>query len=84
MEVSHLQYADDTLCIGTPSIENLWTLKALLQGFELASGLKINFTKSCLIGVNVQSEFMDMACNFLHCSQGSLPFEYLGLPPDWG
>jgi len=79
VEVSHLQYADDTFCIGTPSVENVWTIKALLQGFELASGLKINFAKSCLIGVNVQTDFMDMAYNFLHCSQGSLPFRYLGL-----
>jgi len=80
VEVSHLQYADDTLCIGTPSVDNLWTLKALLQGFESASGLKINFAKSYLIGVNVQADFMDMACSFLHCSQGSIPFRYLGLP----
>ncbi|GAU39090.1 hypothetical protein TSUD_321610 [Trifolium subterraneum] len=25
--ISHLQYADDTLCIGEASVENLWTLK---------------------------------------------------------
>jgi hypothetical protein len=41
--ISHLQYADDTLCIGEPSIDNLWSLKAILRGFELASGLKVNF-----------------------------------------
>ncbi|PNY15940.1 ribonuclease H [Trifolium pratense] len=29
--VSHLQYAYDTLCIGEASIENLWTLKAILR-----------------------------------------------------
>jgi len=46
----------------------------------MASGLKINFFKSCLIGVNVPNEFMEMACNFLNCSEGSLPFKYLGLP----
>jgi hypothetical protein len=78
VEDSHLQYADDTLCIGTPSVDNLWTNKALLQGFESASGLKINFAKSCLIGVNVQTDFMDMACSFLHCSQGCLPFSIFG------
>ncbi|PNX79577.1 ribonuclease H, partial [Trifolium pratense] len=38
--ISHLQYADDTLCIGEASVDNLWTLKAILRGFELASGLK--------------------------------------------
>lgn len=55
-------------------------LKALLRGFEMASGLKVNFSKSCLIGINVDREFMDMACNFLNCNEGTLPFKYLGLP----
>jgi hypothetical protein len=63
-----------------PTVENLWTLKALLQGFELVSGLKINFHKSSLIGVNVPLDFMEAACRFLNCREGSLPFNYLGLP----
>jgi len=46
----------------------------------MASGLKVNFHKSSLIGVNVQRDFMKAACNFLHCGEGSLPFKYLGLP----
>jgi len=78
--VSHLQYSDDTLCIGVPTVENLWTLKALLQGFELASGLKVNFHKSSLIGVNVPWDFMEAACGFFNCRQWALPFNYLGLP----
>ncbi|MCI28315.1 LINE-1 reverse transcriptase like [Trifolium medium] len=41
--ISHLQYADDTVCIGEPSVENLWSLKAILRGFEMASGLKTWF-----------------------------------------
>lgn len=78
--ISHLQYADDTLCIGEASIENLWTLKALLRGFEMVSGLKVNFNKSCLMGVNVSADFLEMASNFLHWRVGSVPFMYLGLP----
>jgi len=72
--------AYDTLCIGKATVDNLWAMKALLRGFELVSGLKINFFKSSLIGVNVDNDFMDMACNFLNCSRGSVPFKYLGLP----
>jgi len=45
----------------------------------MASGLKINFYKSCLMGINVDADFMRMVCNFLNCSQGSFPFRYLGL-----
>jgi len=80
LTVSHLQYANDTLCIGKATVDNLWMMKALLRGFEMASGLKINFFKSSLIGVNVPGEFMSMACDFLNCSEGSLLFKYLGLP----
>ena len=35
--VSHLQYADDTLCIGKASVQNLWTMKSVLRGFEMVS-----------------------------------------------
>jgi hypothetical protein len=80
LTVSHLQYADDTLCIGEASVQNLWTLKAILRGFEMVSGLKINFWKSCLLGVNVSDEFLQRGCSFLNCKRGSLPFKYLGLP----
>jgi hypothetical protein len=41
--ISNLQYADDTLCIGEPSVENLWAIKAIFRGFEMVSGLKVNF-----------------------------------------
>jgi exonuclease III len=78
--VSHLQYADDTLCIGEASVQNLWTLKAILRGFEMASGLKVNFWKSCLLGINVSEEFLAMGCSFLNCKRGVVPFKYLGLP----
>lgn len=77
---SHLQYADDTICVGKATVDNLWTLKALLRGFELASRLKINFYKSSLMGIDVAPEIMEMTCNFLNCAQGSFPFMYLGLP----
>jgi len=28
-----------------------------------------------LIGVNVSGEFMTMACNFMNCGEGHLPFK---------
>ncbi|GAU43110.1 hypothetical protein TSUD_373050 [Trifolium subterraneum] len=80
VEISHLQYADDTLCIGEASVENLWSLKAILRGFEMVSGLKVNFWKSGLMGINVSPTFLTMAATFLNCRLGSIPFKYLGLP----
>ncbi|MCH92675.1 LINE-1 reverse transcriptase like, partial [Trifolium medium] len=78
--VSHLQYADDTIFLGEASVENPWTLKTIIRCFELASGLKVNFAKSNVIGVNVSADFLNLAERILHCSVGSIPFTYLGLP----
>jgi hypothetical protein len=71
---------DDTLFIGEACVENLWSMKIILRWFELALGLKVNFSKSRLIGVNVPTNFLERAASFLHCKIGSLPFVYLGLP----
>ena len=54
VEVSFLQFADDTLFFCEESWSNVVIMKSILRGFELASGLKINFHKSRLAGVNVQ------------------------------
>jgi hypothetical protein len=80
VSVSLLQYADDTLFIGEACVENLWSMKAILRWFELVSGLKVNFSKSRLFGVNIPPNFLEGAASFLHCIIGSLPFIYLGLP----
>jgi hypothetical protein len=80
LPISLLQYADDTLCIGGATVENLWVLKAVLRGFEMVSGLKVNFWKSCVMGINVDNEFLVMAAEFLNCRIGRFPFKYLGLP----
>jgi hypothetical protein len=49
LPVSILQYADNTLCVGEATVDNLWTLKAILRGFEMVSGLKVNFLKRGLM-----------------------------------
>ncbi|MCH95804.1 RNA-directed DNA polymerase (Reverse transcriptase) [Trifolium medium] len=78
--VSHLQYVDDTLFIGEACVENLWCMKAILRWFELISGLKVNFYKSKLFGINLEDGFLDLAASFLKCKIGIFPFIYLGLP----
>jgi hypothetical protein len=65
VSVSLLQYADDTLFIGEARVENLWAMKAILRWYELVSGLKVNFSKSRLMGVNVAPSFMNGAAIFL-------------------
>jgi hypothetical protein len=53
VSVYHLQFADDTLLLGIKSWANVRTLRAVLLLFELMFGLKVNFNKSVLVGVNI-------------------------------
>jgi len=48
--------------------------------FEHVSGLKVNFNKSMLIGVNVSQSWLHEAAFVLNCRVGVFPFVYLGLP----
>jgi len=78
--INILQYADDTVFVGEIAWENVYAVKALLRGFELASGLKINFAKSQfgIIGGGVTWGLE--AAHTLNCRQMDYPFHYLGIP----
>lgn len=78
--IALLQYADDTILLGEANWDNLCALKSIMRGFELVSGLKVNFLKSSLMGVNVDEYFLNVAASFLFCSIGKVPFKFLGLP----
>jgi hypothetical protein len=75
-----LQFADDTILMGEGTTDNLWTIKTLLRSFELVSGLKINFVKSKLYGVNIDSSFLAAGATFLSCRSDVIPFKFLGIP----
>ncbi|CAJ2667239.1 unnamed protein product [Trifolium pratense] len=80
VSVSHLQFADDTLLMGVKSWANVRALRALLVLFETMSGLKVNFNKSMLVGVNIPESWLGEAASALCCKVGKIPFLYLGLP----
>jgi len=80
LAISHLQYADDTLFLEAATMANPWALKTILRCFELASGRKVNFSNSFVMGVNVGGDFLCLVERFLYCRVGSVPFTYLGLP----
>ncbi|WJX74571.1 hypothetical protein P8452_58208 [Trifolium repens] len=80
VSVSHLQFADDTLLLGMKSWANVRALRAVLLLFELMSGLKVNFNKSMLVGVNISDSWLCEAAFALRCRVGGIPFLYLGLP----
>ncbi|GJZ00485.1 putative RNA-directed DNA polymerase, eukaryota, reverse transcriptase zinc-binding domain protein [Tanacetum coccineum] len=51
-----------------------------LHSFYLASGLKLNISKSNLYGVGVPEDDLQDMTQVTGCQAGSFPFTYLGLP----
>lgn len=75
-----LQYADDTLIFMKACPQQLQHLQDILSSFGEASGLKVNFSKSMLIPINISSDHAHSLASLIGCNIGGLPFTYLGLP----
>ena len=58
---------------------NIFTIKAILRVFELASGLKVNFHKSKLAGIKVERNSLEIYAKTLNCGVMQIPFKYLGM-----
>lgn len=56
----------------------MWAMKALLRGFEMVSGLRINLNKIKIYGIFISSYFMEVTSHFLGCKIDKFPFEFLG------
>jgi hypothetical protein len=61
-------------------VTQLESLKGILNTFTLATGLKVNFSKSMMVPINMTEEKLDLLSTGFGCTKGSLPFTYLGLP----
>jgi hypothetical protein len=58
VQISHLQFVDDTLIVGEKSCVNIRAVKVLLILFELVYGLKFNFYVSMLVCLNVEDSWL--------------------------
>jgi hypothetical protein len=74
-----VQYVDDTLIIKPADAQQLFFLKGLLQSFGMVTGLKVNFSKTLIVPINVPEDKVDILAGTLGCQMGSMPFTYLGL-----
>jgi hypothetical protein len=52
----------------------------VLKLFELMFGLRVNFHKSMLVGVNISDSWLNEVASALRCRVGKVLFLYLGLP----
>ena len=75
-----IQYGDDTLMIMPAKSDQLQNLKNILQRFSLSTRLKVNYSKSSIVPINLSTENCNILANAFGCKAKSLPFPYLGLP----
>jgi hypothetical protein len=75
-----VQYADDTLLIMQACLEQLCTLKNLLQDFTRAMGLCVNYSKSAMMSININDQELEQLAATFGCVIWTLPFTYLSLP----
>jgi len=80
VKVNMLQYVDDTLFFCKASLKSVFNIKVILNCFELASGLKLNFLKSRIGGVGVEKTSNFCFATILNCEVMKTPFKYLGMP----
>lgn len=75
-----IQYADDTILVLPAIPSQLWQVKNLLMHYANYTGLKVNYSKSFLVPLNINEDSLPGLLQILGCQQGKLPFAYLGLP----
>ncbi|XP_016168905.1 uncharacterized protein LOC107611504 [Arachis ipaensis] len=80
VELSHLQFIDDTILFCPSEDETMKNYKRLLRWFELMFGLSINFDKSSLIPINCDEQLVQRMCSLWGCKSGTLPMRYLRVP----
>ncbi|GJT47399.1 RNA-directed DNA polymerase, eukaryota, reverse transcriptase zinc-binding domain protein [Tanacetum coccineum] len=78
LQLSHMFYADDAVFVGQWSDSNIDIIVHVLDCFYRASGLRINMSKSKLMGVYVDDDKVEKAALKLGCATLKIPFSYLG------
>nr|GEY18143.1 RNA-directed DNA polymerase, eukaryota [Tanacetum cinerariifolium] len=77
LSISHLFYDDDAIFIEEWPEDNMVNLVRILNCFYLASGLKINLSKSHVLGAGVSHEVVRHGASFIGCNVMCTPFKYL-------
>jgi hypothetical protein len=78
--VLSLQYAHDTLLFLDHDPSRIRSLKIVFMLFEKVSGMRINFSKSEFLTLNLGTVQIHEVSHILDCPIGQFPFKYLGVP----
>lgn len=75
-----LQYADDTLLLVRGELQDVQSLRMMLDQFASATGLQINYNKSTATPIHMSEDMVTQCIDALGCRRESFPQTYLGLP----
>jgi hypothetical protein len=78
----------ERIFLSTPSVKiilpaeapQLYLLKGMLRSFTDSTGLRVNYSKSFLVPINISEERTQYLAKIIGCSVTAMPFTYLGLP----
>ncbi|KAJ6804343.1 uncharacterized protein M6B38_182765 [Iris pallida] len=77
--LASLQYSTDALILAPADRASLVNMKLLLYFFELLSGLRVNFNRSCVYSLTGDGDASALAAEVLNCRVGKFPFIYMGM-----
>ncbi|XP_039007845.1 uncharacterized protein LOC120135683 [Hibiscus syriacus] len=78
--LTHLCFADDLLIFCEPSVDSISGVKAVLEVFNLMSGLKLNINKSEIFVAGLTAAQCTAISEGTGFKLGKLPVRYLGIP----
>ncbi|GJT14950.1 RNA-directed DNA polymerase, eukaryota [Tanacetum coccineum] len=73
LHLSHMFYVDDAIFMGQWSESNIDTIVQVLECFHHASGLRINMSKSKLLGISVEANKVEQAAAKIGCTICNTP-----------
>lgn len=76
--ISHLQYTDDSLLFLDGGKDYLSNLISLIHCFELVLVMKINWKKSCMVGINSNPEEYEDIAQAFDCQIRKFYIDYFG------
>jgi hypothetical protein len=79
-QVINFYYANDTIYFLPADPKCVETVVWILNAFEALSGIRINYSKTELIPINLSHEEADALASLVGCKLSTFPLKYLSVP----